>query len=319
MPPHASAEAIQQAYRERAKELHPDRNPERREWATEQFQQLNEAYRIVSDPTLRRQYDERRTALFGNTRRNKAKRRRNRYTASGVNWWDVPNQAQPGYSGVYGRGQRRSAAADYRPGGWLKKIGLGVLRPLYIALYDLATSPYRWLLALLTLILFAYVVLFASSLLPEDASSSQNTSPLPTLIEPNVAVGQVATNAPPTPIRLPESITLLECDVMLAVAEIQLLAQSDLPKVSARVHTPNLRVRAGSVRLMQIELIGEAQARPLDAGRPAELVVTVDEDAQQGEITAPDLAAGTYVLSWTPLAPDGRILGMCQQVFSITD
>lgn len=55
---HASSAEIQRAYRERAKELHPDRNPERQDWATESFQQLNDAYRVLTDQELRRQYND---------------------------------------------------------------------------------------------------------------------------------------------------------------------------------------------------------------------------------------------------------------------
>ena len=53
--PTASAAEIKAAYRRRAMELHPDRNesPE----ATNDFQLLTEAYNVLSDPSIRAQYD----------------------------------------------------------------------------------------------------------------------------------------------------------------------------------------------------------------------------------------------------------------------
>lgn len=51
----ASGDEIQNAFRQRAKVLHPDRNPDQR--ATAQFQLLNEAYDVLSDPALRDEYN----------------------------------------------------------------------------------------------------------------------------------------------------------------------------------------------------------------------------------------------------------------------
>jgi hypothetical protein len=64
--PTASQEAIQRAYRARAKQVHPDRNPRRRAWAHAQFQQLNAIKDVLLDPARRAEYDCQRTAyLFG--------------------------------------------------------------------------------------------------------------------------------------------------------------------------------------------------------------------------------------------------------------
>ncbi|MGC2856505.1 DnaJ domain-containing protein [Novispirillum sp. DQ9] len=53
--PQATAEVIKAAYRRRAKDLHPDRNP--RPDARDEFQRLGEAYRTLSDPARRAAYD----------------------------------------------------------------------------------------------------------------------------------------------------------------------------------------------------------------------------------------------------------------------
>ena len=52
----ASLAAIKQSYRQLARQLHPDLNPND-ELAAEQFKILNEAYEVLSDRVKRRQYD----------------------------------------------------------------------------------------------------------------------------------------------------------------------------------------------------------------------------------------------------------------------
>ena len=53
----AEQDEIKQAYREKLKEWHPDKNPDRREQAEEITKTLNIAYGILSDPQKRRHYD----------------------------------------------------------------------------------------------------------------------------------------------------------------------------------------------------------------------------------------------------------------------
>jgi hypothetical protein len=53
--PDASTSEIKKAYRRLALELHPDRNPSKE--ATQLFQELTEAYNILSDPSKRAEYD----------------------------------------------------------------------------------------------------------------------------------------------------------------------------------------------------------------------------------------------------------------------
>jgi hypothetical protein len=67
--PSATPDEIQRVYRERAKQVHPDRNPERQAWAHTQIQQLNTIKDVLLDPELRAEYDRQRSAylfsLFG--------------------------------------------------------------------------------------------------------------------------------------------------------------------------------------------------------------------------------------------------------------
>ena len=48
---------IKKAYRQKAKELHPDRNPENRSRAEQEFKRIAEAYEVLSDSQKRAQYD----------------------------------------------------------------------------------------------------------------------------------------------------------------------------------------------------------------------------------------------------------------------
>ena len=56
VPPHATPEEIKKAYKSLAGKLHPDKNPDNPE-ATVNFQKLQHAYSILSDPEKREHYN----------------------------------------------------------------------------------------------------------------------------------------------------------------------------------------------------------------------------------------------------------------------
>ena len=56
VPREASQEEIKRVYRQRAKELHPDRNPGNKS-AEQQFKEVQAAYEVLGDPERRAQYD----------------------------------------------------------------------------------------------------------------------------------------------------------------------------------------------------------------------------------------------------------------------
>ena len=63
VPQDADAAAIKKAYRQLARDLHPDKNPNNAE-AEARFKEISEAYDVLSDPKRRGEYDEARR-LFG--------------------------------------------------------------------------------------------------------------------------------------------------------------------------------------------------------------------------------------------------------------
>ena len=53
----ASQDEVKKAYRKKAKELHPDKNPKSRAKAETEFKSATEAYEVLSDPEKRAQFD----------------------------------------------------------------------------------------------------------------------------------------------------------------------------------------------------------------------------------------------------------------------
>lgn len=65
VPRHATADELKKAYRRKARELHPDTNPDDVE-AAEQFKAVSRAYAVLSDPDQRARYDRFGEAGVGN-------------------------------------------------------------------------------------------------------------------------------------------------------------------------------------------------------------------------------------------------------------
>ena len=57
VPQTATPQEIKRAYRSLAMQLHPDKNQDKKEWAKEQFQELQFAYQSLYNPEQRTVYD----------------------------------------------------------------------------------------------------------------------------------------------------------------------------------------------------------------------------------------------------------------------
>ena len=70
VPTDASADEIKKSYRRKAREMHPDLDPDN-PWAEDEFKELSAAYQILSDPVRRAQYDRGEISAEGRKRRAK--------------------------------------------------------------------------------------------------------------------------------------------------------------------------------------------------------------------------------------------------------
>ncbi|KAH8928924.1 DnaJ-domain-containing protein [Atractiella rhizophila] len=57
IPSNASGKDIKSAYNKRARETHPDKNPERTEWANEEFKKVAQAYTVLTDPEKKKEWE----------------------------------------------------------------------------------------------------------------------------------------------------------------------------------------------------------------------------------------------------------------------
>lgn len=179
----ASPEEIRQAYRQCVRELHPDLNPDRADWATRQLQHVNEAYDVLREPLLRRQYDQARRgqALAAPPRPRHTVTR----PAAGP-WWQ-----QAAEQSARARAYEQQASAAALPvwlliSAWLRRGRLRGLEPLWLTLVGLWRGPYAQVLLALSVALALNIAFIVHALL----------NPNNTLIN---MPGLFGADAPPTP------------------------------------------------------------------------------------------------------------------------
>eukprot|EP01035_Chromulina_nebulosa_P012693 gene12693-16917_t len=96
-------EEIKKQYKKLALKYHPDRNPDRLEWATEQFKLLSAAYQVLSDPHERQWYDDHRDSILrGNNHDDENENDINLWPYFHSNCYDGYDNNNKGFYQVYG-------------------------------------------------------------------------------------------------------------------------------------------------------------------------------------------------------------------------
>lgn len=221
----ATGEEIRQAYRRCVREVHPDLNPQRADWATEQLQRVNEAYDVLREPALRREYDRQRWLHVPNRPAGGETAYHSPFSTPHYDrdrpWWDQVVQYAPGSyasSDAHRRHpNRRSAPSDpswMHVSAWLKTHRLTALEPTWLALVGLWRSPYAGVLSVLGVVLSVNVAVIVYMFISPDANpgflgwlfpdndpvvySRPNVTPTPDHLEtdcrdPNIQIAQPET------------------------------------------------------------------------------------------------------------------------------
>lgn len=176
--PNADTTTIQRAYRAKAKQLHPDVNQDRHEWAKERFQLLNEAYSVLNDVETRRIYDNLRWPYqFHTAEQNASPHGRSSTSERRKSTWHYEERPYQEYYRPPRQQPFTQATPQPRPPRalWLDELHLGWLRPTYIAVANLVESPYRYILLFIGVLLAANVIFVALGVFrSQDASDEAN-------------------------------------------------------------------------------------------------------------------------------------------------
>jgi DnaJ-class molecular chaperone len=137
--PFADIDAVKAAWRRLAKRHHPDRNPGD-EGAAQRFSDAREAYRVLSDPELRRAYDEsyaRRTRRARDASRDPFVRRpRSEDAPSSAPEWEAPEAPPKPRPGRHRQQRVGVPLAEFEPGRRLHLRLEDQARPLDLRLPD---------------------------------------------------------------------------------------------------------------------------------------------------------------------------------------
>lgn len=186
---YATADEVRQAYRRCVREVHPDLNQDRAAWATEQLQLINEAYTVLSDPSLRKDYDRLRwphiphsprtpsDSQWGSTPRPRGGTGTPTYDFSQPWWEQAARQAPSGFADpdldsnlhVYYTDGMAPRPVWMIIADWLEERGLASLEGTWLLLVGLWRSPYAGLLIMLGLALTLNVGLIVFAFAEPDA------------------------------------------------------------------------------------------------------------------------------------------------------
>lgn len=312
--PHANLATIQQAYRQQAKAVHPDLNPDRLEWAKARFQLVNEAYSVLSDVEARQTYDNLRWRhQFGASRPVSSSR--------GYAYRPPPRPRSD--ASRYAR-QQPSPAPE--PGAWLQAIGLGFLQPLYVGLVALVGSPYRYVLFVVgvvvllnTVFIVAGLGLLQDSLFDVDAT----VTPEPTVtLAPGESVplpspeGTVVGGLVPTSTQVPAAAPTADCDprATFHLPRPAIIGTGGFTHIRGTVNHPQLRTYEVTADYLGQLPDGPVVSRyTLKPAREAAREAPVQEDIL-AELEPLYALQGYYRLNLHVELLDGRMLPTCSVV-----
>ncbi len=324
----ASREEIQQSYRQKAKQLHPDLNPDRKAWATEQFQRLNEAYDVLSDTNLRHKYDELRWPYH----RPQADKFSSRAWTAEDRWWEQQRRSPHVYAAT--RPTREPAGA------WLEKTHFAFLRPAYAVLVDLLNSPYRYVLNLLAVaiigvLVFQMLILGGVVQLPEEevsgtSAQQENVS--------SVTSGIVPTEMPPTAVPTVFSTTrvaLKSCapDILVTVRALELVGRVLQIKADYKVSNGETITDTRGISLNRVTILNDTMAELVQGtqiqGSEIDFILTYDpalgdsfpllDDIVISSNTSygKNMIDGVYLLHWTPILSSGSPHFACDVLVNV--
>ncbi|GAB4421265.1 MAG: hypothetical protein Kow00106_18120 [Anaerolineae bacterium] len=179
--PNASAEEIRQAYRQCVRELHPDLNPDRAEWATRQLQRVNAAYDVLREPALRQQYDRARGQYTTATPRRPPTAAYRSATAPDRPWWQQAAEQSARARAYSERGMASPTPFWLVVSAWLRRGRLHALAPLWLTLVGLWRGPYAQALGILSFLLAFNVAFVVHALLSPQGLTGWGLAADPTL------------------------------------------------------------------------------------------------------------------------------------------
>jgi hypothetical protein len=178
----ASDEEIRLAYRRCVREVHPDLHPDQEGWATEQLQLINEAYDVLGETALRKEYDRLRWPHIPSQPKRVRHTYRSPFSAPTYDpnrpWWEqaAPRASRHRSAAEERNRGERSAISEQPPfwlqvSAWLRDHRLGALEPTWLTLVGLWRSPYAGLLSALSVVLALNVALIIYAFIAPQGGS----------------------------------------------------------------------------------------------------------------------------------------------------
>jgi hypothetical protein len=171
----ATQDELRLAYRRAVRAVHPDLNPERAEWATEQLKLVNEAYDTLKQPRIRREYDQLRWPHVPTQPRAARESYRSPYRAPHYDpdrpWWEQATTFRSRRRASFYRAASRKQPPPFwmTVRTWLNKRGLHRVESVWMGMVGMWRGPYTGLLMMLGFLLALNVAVIVYAFVePQD-------------------------------------------------------------------------------------------------------------------------------------------------------